>query len=666
MARKTRRSGKKDLAQLAFTRFMIVVAFFVLWIGGIGVRLVYLQINQHEQLREKAVSLRRDIKQTKLLRGTIYDRNERMLAISVPVKTLFADPTKIEDIPAAAKILSRALKLNERSLRAELEESRSLDRRFLPIAKGLDNSQADEINRILERSDIKKPDLPRYPGLYWREDQKRSYPHRTLAAHVVGFADSDGVGQAGVERSSNDALFGAVIRRNQQRDRLGRVYNEVVTEKEPPKDVVLTIDSSTQFIAERALERAVQQSNARSGVAIVMANKTGEIFALANYPTFDPNRLDGINASNLTNHAVQSMYSPGSVFKLVTYGAALERDLIEPEGFIDAGSGIIEIANRRFRDVKALGRVTYKRAMAVSSNVCAIRTGMRVGKEGFHSMVREFGFGERTGIELPAETPGAVRPPERWFGDSLASMSIGYEIGVSPLQMATAFATIANDGVRVRPHIVKEIRQSDEAIVSVTRPESTRVVSVGTAADLRAMLREVVLSGTGKRAQVEGYSTAGKTGTAWKFDEQLKRVNSAKYVSSFIGFAPAERPEVTIAVVIDEPKNGGRDGGAVAAPVFREIAEQMLPAMGIAQDRFEGADSPTDGEDGDTSESLAPIEQLAGERLYFPGPRESVTEENETPKALSSTTADKPDRPGGLGTRRDKGKRKGVETTNRN
>jgi cell division protein FtsI (penicillin-binding protein 3) len=209
---------------------------------------------------------------------------------------------------------------------------------------------------------------------------------------------------------------------------------------------------------------------------------------------------------------------------------------------------------------------------------------MRVGKESFYDYVQKFGFGKPTGIELPAETGGIVRALDRWNGDSLASMSIGYEIGVSALQMATAFATIANDGVRIQPHIVKEIRQSDETTIPLPVPERTQVVSTETARDLRSMLREVVLAGTGKRAQLDGYSSAGKTGTAWKFDPAIKGINRAKYVSSFIGFAPADNPAITIAVVMDEPKLGGRDGGGSAAPAFREIAETILPELNIARD----------------------------------------------------------------------------------
>jgi cell division protein FtsI (penicillin-binding protein 3) len=499
----------------------------------------------------------------------------------------------------------------------------------VPLVRGVDDETADRINKALETSGLKKADLPKYDGLYWREEQSRTYPNESLAAHVIGFSNADGVGQAGIEQSQNDQLYGAVIKRVQERDRLGRVYDEHVSEKEPPRDVTLTIRKSIQYKTQAPLEEAVRNASARSGMAIVMDHRTGEILAMANVPTFDPNKLQTITPDNLTNRAVQSVYSPGSVFKLITYGSALEKKLISADAMIDSGNGTIDVAGHVFRDSHGVGAVTYAKAMAHSSNVCAIKTGLRVGKEGFHAAMKSFGFGRLTGIELPAETKGTVRDPSRWYGDSLASMSIGYEISVTALQMTSAFATIANDGVRVKPQIIKEIRQFDDRIVHAAQPESERVVSAETARELRKMLREVVVAGTGKRAKVEGYSVAGKTGTAWKFDEKLKRVNSAKYMSSFIGFAPADDPQVTIAVIIDEPKVGGRDGGQVAAPVFSKIAEAILPELNVKPDLAqEGLVAETE----DIPEP--PADGIVSGPLTTPEPEEGSEKESRQRKAV--------------------------------
>lgn len=622
MARRVKVSKKSNSRQIAFTRFMLVVAFLVLWMGGIGVRLVHLQVTKHEWLKDRAESQRFDVKKSKLPRGTIYDRNGRALAMSETVRTLFADPTQMDDVKASAKAIAKAIGGKEREIAAQLAAAKTDERRFVPLAKTLDGETVQRINKQLDDPSIKKSDEPNFTGLHYREDQRRTYPYQTLASHVIGFSNADGIGQAGIEQSQNEILFGAVIKRLQERDRLGRVYDETVSEKEPPKDIVLTISTPVQFMVEQALAKAVTTSQAKSGMAVVIDNSTGEILALANYPTFDPNKLNEITHENLSNAAVQQVYSPGSVFKLITYSSALERKMITPEAEIDSGNGSIEVAGHRFTDSHSIGRVNYSKAFAHSSNVCAIKTGMRVGKEGFYQTLQNFGFGRKTGIELPAETNGIVRNPDRWNGDSLASMSIGYEIGVTALQMATAFATIANNGVRVQPHIIKEIRQSDRQVVSVAQPASTQVVSAETARDMTTMMRQVVLAGTGKRAQLNGYTAAGKTGTAWKFDEKLKKVNSAKYVSSFIGFAPADSPAVTIAVVMDEPKVGGRDGGQVAGPVFREIAQQILPELNVKPEGY--VEPEADVEDipeittasGPSASAIDPVEtRLAAETV---------------------------------------------------
>lgn len=615
---------------------MLVVAILGIWILAIGIRLVHLQVVQAGWLKERATTQRRDIKKSKMPRGTIFDRNGRVLALSMSVKTLYADAVNLEDIELAARTIAKLSGQKASDIRKTLIDGKQSERRFVPLVRGLDEEAVQKYNAALEQIGVQKADMPKFPGLHWREEQRRKYPQNELAAHIIGFSDADGIGRAGIEQSQNDLLYGTVIRRTELRDRLGRVYDEQVSEKEPPKDVFLTIQDSIQYKTESALAKAVQSSGARAGIAIVLDHKTGEILAMANYPTFDPNNLKTINSDNLMNRAVQSVYSPGSVFKLITYGTALEKRLISPDAMIDSGNGTIEVAGHRFRDSHAIGTVTYTKALAHSSNVCAIKTGLRIGKDNFYQSLQNFGFGKRTGIELPAETPGIVRPPSRWNGDSLASMSIGYEIGVTALQMTTAFATIANDGVRVKPHIIKEIRQVDENSGLGPEVESEQVLSPSAARALRQMLREVVISGTGKRARANGYDVAGKTGTAWKYDEKLRRVNSAKYMSSFIGFAPADNPAVTVAVIIDEPKIGGRDGGQVAAPAFREIIEQILPELNVRPD-FETdarlADNVNNNED--IPEATAP--DSAGESADF----QEIPAEDKQPSATEKLKIDK-------------------------
>ena len=571
----------KNPMQTAFTRFMLIVAFFILWIGGIGVRLVHLQINQHEELRGKALKQRRDTTNEKMLRGTIYDRSDRTLAMSVKARSLFADPSQIENVDATAKEVAKILKVKLHEILKPLQEAKDNARRFVWLARKLDDETAQKIDDLIANKDDKKPEIK---GLHWKEEQKRSYPYNSLAAQVIGFSNSDDVGLAGIELSQEELLHGAVTKGWQDRDRLGNVYDEEITEeREPPKDIVLTISNSIQYKTEQALEKAVKSSNAKSGMAIVVDPSTGEILAMANYPTFDLNKYGQFAAENYTNKAVQNMYSPGSIFKLVTYGAALQEKTINAEGEINCGNGVIRLPGREIVDKHCGQTISYSQALAVSSNYAAIRTALGLGKDRFYDYSRKFGFGKTTGIELPAESAGQMRPPATWYGDSLASMSIGYELNVTLLQAASAYAAIANDGVRVKPHIIKEIRQ-DGKIVPAKDAEKTQIVSAETAKNLRRMLQQVVQKGTAKRAQLNGYTSAGKTGTAWKYNAKLKKYDENKYISSFIGFAPAENPSVVIAVVLDEPRGGARDGGQVSAPVFKEIAEAILPELNVAPD----------------------------------------------------------------------------------
>jgi cell division protein FtsI (penicillin-binding protein 3) len=584
MSKRAKKKTTKNPMQTAFTRFMLIVAFFVLWIGGIGARLVYLQINQHDVLREKALNQRRDKTKEKQLRGTIYDRSDRALAMSLKVKSLYADPTEIEDVDAASREVAKVLKIKPNEIAAKIKDAKTANKRYVVLAPKLDEDTVQKINDTLENKELRKADLPRFAGLHWKEEQKRSYPYGSLAAQVIGFSNADDIGSAGIEQSQELALRGAVIKGWQDRDRLGRVYDESEeAEREPPKDVVLTISHSIQYKVEQALANGVKAANAKSGMAIVILPQTGEILAMANYPTFDPNRYNEFAPEFFTNRAIHDVYSPGSVFKLVTYGSAINEGVINPNGEVDCTQGFIEVAGHRFNDPHATKWMGYDEALAVSSNVAAIKTGLSGGRENFYNYARKFGFGQSTGIELPAEANGIFRSPKTWNGDSLASMSIGYEISVSALQMAAAYATIANDGVRIQPHIIKEIRQ-DGKVLSSTEAQKTQVVTADTARYLKRMLREVVLKGTGKRAQLNGYTSAGKTGTAWKYNAKLKKIDSGKYVSSFIGMAPADNPSVVIAVVLDEPQGGARDGGQVSAPVFREIAEAILPELNVVPD----------------------------------------------------------------------------------
>ncbi|CAN5144610.1 penicillin-binding protein 2 [soil metagenome] len=630
-----KKAKKKNLKQVAFTRFMFVVAFFVLWMGGISIRLVHLQVTQHEWHKEQSQRRRENVRKTQMLRGTIYDRNQRALAMSVRVKTLFADPKEIADPEGTGTAVAKALGLDARRVTAQIKEAKAANRRFLPLAKKLDEDVVLQVNKSLDDGSVKKSDLPNFTGLHWVDDQKRKYPYESLAAQVIGFNNSEEEGRAGIEQSQDKLLKGAVIDNLQTRDRLGRVYDETTAESDQPSDVVLTIDAGMQYVMDEALERGVRASNAKAGMAVALSVKTGAILAMSNYPTYNPNTIVESATEQISNKTIQAVYSPGSAFKIVAYGSGLEKNLFSPDDEIDSGNGTIMVANRKFSDGHPVGRVSYVVAMARSSNVCAIKTGMRVGKDDFFGMIKKMGFGARTGVELPAETAGLVRAPERWNGDSLASMSIGYEIGVTALQMASAFATIANNGVRIQPHIIKEIRPSNEESRVVTQPKQTQILTAETARGLRKMLQQVVLTGTGRRAQLNGYSAAGKTGTAWKVNPKTRSVDPSMYVSSFIGMAPVHDPEIVIAVVMDEPRGGARDGGVVSAPVFREVAQHMLEKMKIPMDVQQKPESPIAEVIPETPQTLAPNDKTVSKNNAAeskPRRAEKSADGNEKPK----------------------------------
>ncbi|HYE13129.1 MAG TPA: penicillin-binding protein [Pyrinomonadaceae bacterium] len=562
----------------------MVAVFLCAWMVLIGARLTYLQTFGHEWLRERAAKQQSGFEAASAPRGLILDRRGRELARSVDVDSFFADPSKVESPDEAAAALSRALGTDEGALAARLREAKERGQPFVWLARRV----SDEQSRAVRALDIK--------GVHSMQEPKRRYPAGPLAAHVVGFAGVDG-GLAGVEWAYDSTLKGESQKIFFDADARRRAFESRGEGPRPGRTVVLTIDQNVQYLVEQTLSAAVERARAKSGAAIVLDPRTGEILALANAPAFDPNDASSATPESRRNDALQNIYEPGSTFKVVAYAGALEDKRTRPDEPIDCLGGGITVAGRFIRDHTPYGTLTTTEALAKSSNVAAIKLGIRLGNERMYEYMRRFGFGAKTGVELPGETQGLLRQVKNWHGSSIGSLAIGQEIGVTPVQMAAAYAAIANDGVRVAPHIVKEIRDHEGNVVELARPASERVVSAETAQTLRRMLEMVTLKGTAKRAQLEGYTAAGKTGTAQKIDPKTRGYSKTKHVASFVGFAPVERPAAVIIVVVDEPV-GAYHGGDVAAPVFREIADQILPYLEVGPDQ-----SP--------SEEAAPAGQLA-------------------------------------------------------
>lgn len=555
-------------------RALLVAAFIVFWMLAVSARLVHLQISNHEGLVERAQRQQQYALDTGPERGLLLDRQGRELARSIQTESIFVDPAELEssgDINCVATGLAPVLRTSEAALSDQLSRAKDGGRRFLWLARRLSSDQSDRIRSL------------GLPGVRFRQEPKRFYPNGSLAAHVLGFVGVDGAGLGGVEQVYNNKILGEPGKLFIEKDSSGDAYESFEVPAKPGHTIVLTIDQSIQYRAEQALAAAVKQTRAKSGTAIVLDPHTGEILALANAPTFDPNNAGSVWPEARSNWALQNIYEPGSTFKIIPFSAALEKGLVRPEDRIDCQRGAITVAGRVIHDHTAFGTLTISQALEKSSNVAAIKLGLRIGDATMYDYMTRFGFGSRTGIELPGETAGLLRPVRRWQASSIGSLAIGQEVGVTPLQMAAAFGALANDGVRVAPHLVREIRTSSGNGVYRANPEQPRVLTAETARALRRMLEGVTLNGTAKLAQLDGYTAAGKTGTAQKIDPKTRTYSTTKHVASFVGFAPVENPAVVIIVVIDEP-GGAYHGGEVAAPVFREIAEKILPDLGVAPD----------------------------------------------------------------------------------
>ncbi len=548
-----------------------VATFLCAWRGVVGARLVYLQTSQHDELSRRARAQQQRAVQTSPLRGLILDREGRELARSVDADSFFAVPTEIENVDETAGQLARVLGTAAQPLAAHLRQAREANRAFMWLARKLDEEQARAVTEL------------KIKGIYPFKEAKRRYPNNDLAAHVLGFVDLDGEGLAGVERVHNAALEGEAGKLFVEGDARRKSYESVEVEPRGGETIVLTIDQTVQYQTERALTAAVEQAHAKSGTAIVLDPRTGEILALANAPTFNPNEPGKADAQARSSDALQNIYEPGSTFKMVAYSAAIEEKLAKPDDRIDCQMGAITVAGRLVHDHSRFGTLTLTEALAKSSNVAAIKLGLRVGDARMYDYITRFGFGAKTGIELPGETGGILRKVERWQPSSIGSIAIGQEVGVTPLQIAAAFGALANDGIRIAPHLIREMRDADGASIKQATPDERRVVSAETARTVRRMLESVTLKGTAKAAQLEGYTAAGKTGTAQKIDPKTKTYSKTKFVASFVGFAPVENPSIVIAVVINEPV-GSYHGGDVAAPVFREIAQNVLPYMNVTPD----------------------------------------------------------------------------------
>lgn len=554
-------------------RLYILASVFVLWCGVISVRLVYLQIFRYGSFEHRAQRQQQRTEEVSARRGIIYDRQGRELAMSINVDSVFAVPTEMPKPASTISLIARITKQDPRELLAKCEAAKS----FCWMVRKPDPEISARIRSLNLR------------GVYFQKESKRYYPKNELAAQVLGYVGMDDSGLSGVEREYEDQLHGRPGQMLISVDARKQWFGSVEKQPEPGENVVLTLDEKIQYIAERELETAMQQTHSISGTVIVENPHTGEILALANRPTFNPNLSREITPEKLKDHAVSDVYEPGSTFKLVTISAAIDLGLVRPDELIDCQMGSIVLFGRRIHDWKPWGVIPVSEVLAESSDVGAIKIALMTGEDRMYKYIRNFGFGQETGIELPGETRGMAKPLSRWSKVSIGAIAMGQEIGISAVQLAQMISSIGNDGVLLPPRIVAgEIHAAATPQAVAFHPaEGRRVLSPRAAALMRQMMQGVVVHGTGKKAILEGYSSGGKTGTAQKFDPAKHAYSHTKYWASFAGLAPINNPAITVVVILDSPEGRTtleREGGWVAAPVFHRVAQQVLEYMHAPHD----------------------------------------------------------------------------------
>jgi cell division protein FtsI (penicillin-binding protein 3) len=535
----------------------------------VSVRLADLMIMDHKLLQKKAKQQHIKVEDIQVRRGTIYDRMGRELALNLDLESLYCDPEAItadkEDIRKLASFINK----EPGKILANVPD----DGRFVWIRRKLSPEIADKVRSL----DIE--------GLGFITEAKRVYPKRELASHIIGCVGIDNQPLEGIELKFDKYLTAKGGKVLLERDASGKTLSSGVNSEAKGNNIVLTIDEVLQRLVEKELDRAMGQWKAAAASAIMMDPYTGQILALANRPSYDPNQGGSTPVSAKRNRAITDCYEPGSTFKIIIGTGTLEEKLVTPNTLFDVSNGGIEVGGKTIRDVHKYGVLTFKEVIQKSSNVGSIMAGMKLGKENIYRYAKLFGIGQKTGIDLPGEVSGWISKPGQWSGTSLGAIPIGQEVAVTPLQMLRAYSAIANGGFLVRPYVVSEIISPDNrTLASFRDTEPQRILTAKTAETFKDILKSVTEEGgTAKSASVDGNQVAGKTGTAQMIDPVTKRYSRDKYVSSFVGFVPADNPRLAMIVVVYEPR-GQIYGGVVAAPVFREISRQALSYLNVPRE----------------------------------------------------------------------------------
>jgi len=550
------------------SRLVVAAVGLFVWSAAIEARLVYLQVYRHADLVARAERQQLRTVAASGKRGEILDRAGHVLAYSVDADSIYAVPTEIADPDQAAASLCGALGDCSSTDRQALADRIRRGRAFVYVRRQVTPDQARRVADL------------QLEGVGFMKENRRFYPNKELAAHLLGYVGLDNTGLAGVEATYDNLIKGHAGTVLIQTDAKRHAFSRVERPSTTGADVELTIDEYLQHIAERELQTGVEYAGAEGGSAIVMDPLTGEILALANYPTFNPNAYRTFGDDDRRNRAIQDLYEPGSTFKIVTASAALEQKLLKPTDLVDTSPGVIRFGSRVIDEDKHhnYGVLSFTDVIVRSSNVGAIKIGLRVGPERLGLYARRFGFGHPTSPDFPSESPGILWDPARQSESALASMSMGYQVGVTPLQMAAAVSSVANGGELLQPRVVRAVTR-DGARRPVPRKVLAHAIDRDTAAEVMSIMEAVVERGTGRSAQIGGYTIAGKTGTAQKVENG--RYSNTDFNVSFVGFIPSRKPVFTIVVVVDSPHKVPPYGATVAAPIFKRIATAALRQYGV-------------------------------------------------------------------------------------
>ncbi len=604
------------------------------WVALIFARLVSLQVIHHDDLLRQAQRQQSRTVEIQATRGAILDRSGQPLAKSLPAESVCVNPQKIPDAGVAADLLSRVLDMDRASLFEKIKSASARGSGFLWIKRKVTAEEAERVRSL---------DLD---WVEFRTEMRRFYPRGTLAAHVVGSIgmvsreDTEEHGAAGIESSFDEDLAGEPGLARVFTDVKQNPYDSVVARApDPGANVTLTIDPNLQYDAEKELNRAIESSGAKTGSIVALNPYNGEILALANYPSFDPNKAPGPDEipGARSNLAITTPFEPGSVFKVITLSAALETTRLRPDSMINCGNGSINLFGRVIHDEHRHSAMSMADVLAHSSNIGAIQIALQVHERPLYNYQRRFGFGRKTGIELPGESAGLLRRVEDWTPSSIGSLAMGHEVGVTSLQLALAGATIANGGLQVKPRLVLSRQKTGEAAERFPIAKPVRIIAPETAIQMRQMMEGVVLHGTGRRAILKGYTSGGKTGSAQIYDLKA-HAYTHHYNASFLGFAPVTNPQIVIVVTLEGTSGGEAGfGGPVAAPVFREVAVSALRMLDVPKDLPDGllraSREPFDEDDLPISGLGAPLpmDEAVAEAQYA-RPQASEGESNSDPR----------------------------------